>query len=169
MLNKEIVREMLVQGYTLQQVADKFGTTRQWVHQFKKIHLPELNKGTYGKSVSKQTYNRTPHPKTDLERAQRAYYSRKKENSKRGKWEFSIAFNDVIWNTHCPILGIEINWFADFRQENSPSLDRINPKEGYIPGNVVLISWRANRIKNDGSAAEHLKIAEFLNKIENKY
>jgi len=62
---------------------------------------------------------------------------------------------------------MELDWFTDKVKENSPSLDRIDSKKGYVPGNVMIMSWRANRIKNDGTAAEHKKIAEFLEKIEN--
>ena len=79
------------------------------------------------------------------------------------KHEFSISFGDLVFPTHCPILGIELDYFSqDGRQENSPSFDRIDPLKGYIKGNVAVISWRANRIKNDGTAEEHEKIAKFM-------
>lgn len=79
------------------------------------------------------------------------------------KYEFSISFGDLVFPTHCPILGIELDYFSqDGRQENSPSFDRIDPLKGYIKGNVAVISWRANRIKNDGTAEEHEKIAKFM-------
>jgi hypothetical protein len=77
--------------------------------------------------------------------------------------EFTIDFGDLDFPTHCPILGVELDYFADGREENSPSFDRIDPKKGYIPGNVAIVSWRANRIKNDGTAEEHQKIADFIN------
>jgi hypothetical protein len=76
--------------------------------------------------------------------------------------EFSIDFGDIDFPTHCPVLGMELDYFADGREENSPSFDRVDPNKGYIKGNVVIMSWRANRIKNDGSAHEHEKIAKFM-------
>lgn len=36
----------------------------------------------------------------------------------------------------------------------SPSLDRINWKKGYVPGNVRVISQRANLILGDATADE---------------
>ena len=33
----------------------------------------------------------------------------------------------------------------------SPSLDRIVPKKGYIPGNLVIVSDIVNRLKSDAS------------------
>jgi hypothetical protein len=57
---------------------------------------------------------------------------------------------------------MELDYFSDSRTENSVTFDRIDPSKDYISGNVVIISWRANRIKNDGTAEEHQKIADFI-------
>jgi hypothetical protein len=32
---------------------------------------------------------------------------------------------------------------------DSPTLDRVIPVLGYVPGNVIIISWLANTIKKD--------------------
>lgn len=81
------------------------------------------------------------------------------------KYEFTVEFGDIEFPTHCPILGLELDYFAESREENSPSFDRIDPTKGYVKGNVVIVSWRANRIKNDGSAEEHEKIAKFMRRF----
>lgn len=73
---------------------------------------------------------------------------------------FTISFKDIIIPTHCPILGIEFK--VQDNREYRPSLDRIIPSLGYVPGNIAIISMRANRIKSDGSAEEHRKIAEYM-------
>lgn len=44
----------------------------------------------------------------------------------------------------------------------SPSLDRIDPKKGYVRGNVAIISVRANSIKQNASWHEILKVADWL-------
>lgn len=51
----------------------------------------------------------------------------------------------------CPILGIKLERFygKSGGSWNSPSLDRIIPALGYIPGNVQWISKRANSAKLD--------------------
>ena len=65
----------------------------------------------------------------------------------------------------CPVLGIPINQSpgdgTGERNDNSPSLDKFIPSLGYVKGNVHVISWRANRIKSDGSPEEWEKIAEW--------
>jgi hypothetical protein len=84
---------------------------------------------------------------------------------KRGM-EFSIVEADLKpFPTHCPILGIELNYRRGGRgiaAPNAASLDRRDSSKGYIKGNVAIMSVRANTIKNGGTAAEHFAIAEWM-------
>ena len=45
---------------------------------------------------------------------------------------------------------------------DSPSLDRINPKRGYVEGNVALICFRCNKIKSDATQRELRMIADWM-------
>lgn len=65
--------------------------------------------------------------------------------------EFSISPEDVVWCTHCPILGIELDYtpLRGGHRDNTPSLDRIDTTKGYIPGNVHIVSSKANRAKSN--------------------
>lgn len=89
-------------------------------------------------------------------------YTAKKANSKRTGKRFEIEFQDIIWNKICPITGIEIDYFSEGVKEESPSFDCVDPSKGYVKGNVQIISWRANRIKNNGTAEEHYRIANYM-------
>ena len=60
------------------------------------------------------------------------------------KIKFNITEEDIIVPTHCPILGIKLKFG---NRDTAPSLDRIDNRKGYIPGNVAVISGRANRLK----------------------
>jgi hypothetical protein len=63
----------------------------------------------------------------------------------------------------CPLLGIRLE--KNKRKgpkATSPSLDRIDPGQGYVAGNVWVISYRANAIKNDASPEELEMIAQGL-------
>lgn len=95
--------------------------------------------------------------------AMKEKFRAKKANSLRVGKEFTIEFGDIDFPTHCPILGIELNYFNEEGYlDDSPSFDRIDPLKGYVKGNVAIISMRANRIKNNGTAEEHEKIAQFM-------
>ena len=81
---------------------------------------------------------------------------------------FTIEFEELEWSEYCPMLGIKLEYFTKGRCDNSVSFDRINPLKGYIQGNVIICSDRANRIKNNGTAEELLKIANYLFSINSK-
>lgn len=76
---------------------------------------------------------------------------------------FTLTPKDIVVPTHCPILGLPL--FQALGKKgggpNSPSLDRIRPELGYVPGNIIVISNRANRLKSDASIQELRKIASF--------
>jgi hypothetical protein len=92
----------------------------------------------------------------------REKFRQKKANNHQYEW--TIEFGDLEFPTHCPLIGIELDYFAERTQENSISFDRVDSSKGYVKGNVIICSWRGNRIKNDGTAEEHRKIYEFLSK-----
>ena len=46
--------------------------------------------------------------------------------------------------------------------DTAPSIDRLNNAWAYEAGNVAIISRRANRVKNDSSAAELEQIAAWM-------
>jgi len=41
----------------------------------------------------------------------------------------------------------------------------INNYKGYIKGNVIIVSWKANRLKWDASKDELLKLANFYKRF----
>ncbi len=67
---------------------------------------------------------------------------------------FSITVDDVMIPEFCPLLGIAIEPGNGAMHAASPSLDRIQPELGYIPGNVWVVSFRANAIKQDACINE---------------
>jgi hypothetical protein len=68
---------------------------------------------------------------------------------------FTITPADLMpLPTHCPILGIELEYGGKKARGNLPSVDRIDNARGYEPGNVWVISNRANTIKGDATLAE---------------
>lgn len=78
---------------------------------------------------------------------------------------FTISVDHVHIPLACPVLGIKLTKaLTRHNTPRSPSLDRIDIKRGYVPGNVCVISWRANRLKSDATAAELDLIAAYIRK-----
>lgn len=72
----------------------------------------------------------------------------------------SIHYSDIVVPEVCPLLGTPLAYSASKVSPNSPSLDRIDSRLGYIPGNVWVISHRANSIKSNSSLEEFELIAK---------
>lgn len=92
----------------------------------------------------------------------RVMLSNAKLRAKKYNREFSITLSDLVLPETCPILGIPLEFSLDRAKANSPTLDRIDNTKGYIPGNVWIISRRANMMKNDASTDELLVFAEWV-------
>jgi hypothetical protein len=46
--------------------------------------------------------------------------------------------------------------------DNSPTLDRIDPARGYVPGNIAVLSALANRIKSNAAPAQIRAVLAFV-------
>lgn len=157
-------------GWSMAKLARKYNVSRQRMKQVIQQHLPEWQ-NTYGAIVNQQVKADVfftkwgQKEKTDLYQVQRLKFRSKKANALRTGYTWDIEFGDIVWPSQCPILGTELDYFAECAQENSPSFDRIDSNLGYVKGNVIIVSWRANRIKNNGTAEEHFKIATYLTQL----
>lgn len=87
-----------------------------------------------------------------------------KVRAKRRGLEFTLTFDDVVIPETCPILGIKLQPSINKRmQDTSPSIDRIDSSKGYTPDNIVVVSWRANRLKSNATPKELQLICDFYN------
>jgi hypothetical protein len=81
-----------------------------------------------------------------------------KQRARSNGLEFTITIADVVIPATCPLLGIplafDVSSGKQGGKDNSPTLDRIDNARGYVPGNVRVISWRANRMKGDATLEE---------------
>lgn len=79
---------------------------------------------------------------------------------------FNLTVDDIVIPSFCPVLGTPLVWDRwpknKREKQNVPSLDRMIPKLGYVKGNVRVISWRANWIKNDGTLEEFEKLVRYM-------
>lgn len=106
-----------------------------------------------------QRNRRDRHPRNTL-------VTQAKSRAKRSGVEFNVTEDNLLWPTHCPILGVQLDYNttapgARNRRDNSPSLDRRDNSKGYVVGNVFVISHRANRLKSDASVEELLALSRY--------
>ena len=81
--------------------------------------------------------------------------------AKKGGYPCTITVADLEWPTHCPIFGIELDYNATptgqrkhAKRDAFPTLDKRDPFLGYTPGNVFVISYKANRLKQDATIGQ---------------
>ena len=131
------------------------------INQTIKLYTDAKKKNNSVREVLKQVYG------DNICRFKRWFINKKGFCKKEGK-EFTIEPTDIpgvkvrrlkvrgkrvwIWEAIeypkiCTVFGIELDWGMNGYQPNSPSLDRVNPKLGYIPGNVRLVCNSYNAAK----------------------
>lgn len=89
--------------------------------------------------------------------------------------DFSITEADLVFPDRCPVFDEPLS-FGLGRGEGQSlagrdwrySIDRIDNQMGYVPGNVVVVSYRANRLKSDANIAELARLVEFYHELAGK-
>ena len=92
----------------------------------------------------------------------KSMYNNAKSNAKRRGITFTITleeFTSLCLSTEtCPVFDTTLVYSCVTNDgkanDNRASLDRIDSSKPYVPGNVWLISWRANRLKSDSTLDE---------------
>jgi hypothetical protein len=80
--------------------------------------------------------------------------------------DFNLTESDIDIPETCPILGMKIQFNVGANKPNSVSVDRIDNSLGYVKGNILITSRRANCLKNDASIDELGKIYNFHKNLE---
>lgn len=77
-----------------------------------------------------------------------------KGRAKKRGLPFNLTIDDINIPNVCPVLGIPLKQGKGRPIPNSPTIDRIIPKLGYVKDNIAIISHRANVIKRDSTLKE---------------
>jgi hypothetical protein len=110
----------------------------------------------------------------DPEARKRWLLERIRAKCKTGNIPFNLTINDLDIPDTCPVFGMPLKFGISRGQsyrgpaEDSPSVDRIDPDKGYTKGNIVIVSWRANRMKMNASLNELQTLASFYTKLAAK-
>lgn len=105
--------------------------------------------------------HRVEHTKRDI---RELLVERAKARARVKNIPFDITKDDIIIPETCPILGIPLyrNVGGKSHSPNSYSLDKINPLLGYVKGNIWVISYKANTMKNNATREELISFAKWV-------
>jgi hypothetical protein len=93
---------------------------------------------------------------------ERILWQSAKERAAKFNLDFTITIDDIVIPNHCRILGLPLYKGSGRPIENSPSLDRINPKLGYTKDNIQIISFKANTMKSNASKEDLVIFAYWI-------
>lgn len=90
-------------------------------------------------------------------------YTARKRARRKGL-QCTIDINDIVWPKDgvCPILGEPLKKHRGKMERNTPSLDRRDSSLGYVPGNVYVVSWWANYLKEQLSVEQAERMLEYI-------
>lgn len=83
---------------------------------------------------------------------------------KRNGLDFDLDEDDLLLPGVCPVLGIPLALGLPATHPNSVHVDRLDPNQGYVKGNVQIISGRANYLKKDATLEEMRAVLEYMEK-----
>lgn len=95
--------------------------------------------------------------------------SRRGRAARRKGLEFTITVATLKWPSHCPILGIELDYLTRGAiKHDLPTIDRVDPRHGYHAWNARVVSFKANTLKN-ACTREHLEmILDYVRRVEDE-
>ncbi len=80
--------------------------------------------------------------------------------------DFNIEESDIPLPKVCPILLIPLERGRGASRMGSPSVDRIDNTRGYVKGNVVVVSMKANAMKKDATLDDLRRMVKFYEQLE---
>ena len=148
------LQQLSHEGLSLEEIGNKYDVSKQRMYQvFTKfgISTPCIKRKNFLKDKGSKVY----------------WLDRILRMKKVLKTDRLIILEKLNIPDYCPILNIKLNYdgvesHGWTREECSPSLDQIIPNKGYTLDNIQIISWRANRIKNNATPEELKLIADYM-------
>jgi hypothetical protein len=89
-----------------------------------------------------------------------------KYRSAKTSQPFDLTVDDIVIPEVCPVLGIPLVSGGGGFSPDSPSVDKIDPKKGYVKGNICVISWRANKLKSDATLEELVAVVNYMAEMQ---
>ena len=127
-------------------------------------HYKQLNLKSHikvGKTKAKQTR---------LVNREKYIWMSARARAKEKSIPFNIEISDIVIPQVCPLLETPIvRDVIDRTNMHVPSLDKIIPSLGYVKGNVRVISFKANMVKNDLTEEQLMTFAKNISTYFNEH
>jgi hypothetical protein len=128
------------------------------------------------KEAKREEYQRTQQERIEYRQQRHAQkpWTTMASTSKRRARDEGVPYNisadyiESIWpaDNLCPVFGVEFTISKKGQtRDQSASLDRIVPELGYTTGNVIVVSLKANRMKNNGTVEDLGRVFNFYSKL----
>lgn len=89
-----------------------------------------------------------------------------RDRAKRKGIPFKLRPEDIEpLPTNCPVFGFELDYERTRSGYNSPTIDRVVNELGYVTNNVIIVSKKANTMKNDGTVQDILALYNFYREL----
>lgn len=141
--------------FDLRKAKEKAYQSRVAAERKARYHSDPEFKAEFRKKVSK--YRRADYRPDMLARAKR--------RAEDLSLPFDLTKDDVPLTTHCPVFGFAFEPGRGKVCMTTPTLDRIIPELGYVKGNVIVVSFKANLIKSSATPEEIMKVAKFYRRL----
>lgn len=104
---------------------------------------------------SRPEYNRMAAARWRASNPEKNIVAIARQRARKENLPFNITVDDISIPEFCPVFGTTMT---------TPSLDQINAGQGYVKGNVCVISMEANRLKSDATIEQLEQIITYMKK-----
>ena len=94
----------------------------------------------------------------------RTLFNQLKNSAKKRGIQFDLTVSDLCdmsFPITCPVFGFPLAFNNGKQQDNSYSVDRIDNTKGYQKDNIVIVSYKANKLKSTATINEMQQLIEF--------
>ena len=164
---RELLETSAQEGKTYKEIGDVLGCSRERVRQlFNEFKIEKPIEKRRKLKAKRELNNFVLEPsEKEFRRVCKKKFLGKKSNAKRNGIDFTVKYEELEFPEICPILGIKLDYYNNVLSDNSPSFDRLDPDVGYTKENTIIISFRANKIKQDATPEEIRAVYVFLRNL----
>lgn len=131
---------------------------REYNRKWRAKNKERLTKAQKEYAIANRQLFRDASKRFAIRNPEKAMLNTSRQNARKKRQEHSITLKDIVIPDKCPVFNVPF----ERGTERTASIDRIDNSKGYVPGNIQIISKRANMMKYDANIPELLMFAEWI-------